>query len=344
MKRKLGLLLTCSLIVLLLAACGEGNKSETSNSGNTGSSSDKSYTVAISQFVKHPSLDAVKDGIVAALADQGLKEGENLTVDFQDAQADFNNIQPISQKIAQSNADVAVGIATPTAVGLVDEVLDKPVVFAAVSDPVDAKLVSQYEKPGGNVTGGSDSSPEAIKLLIDFIAKEFTDIKKVGIVINNGEPNAVVMANTAEELFNEHGIEVVPAAIANSSDVQQAAQSLVGRVDAIYITLDNSVVEAVDAIIDVAYEHDIPFFSSDYDTVAAGTLATYGFRYFDHGYDVGNIIADILLNGTNPGDIDVVTPKAYDFIINEKAAAEMGVTLTDSMLNYVKDKENNLLK
>src|SRR5690606_17993060 len=239
---------------------------------------------------------------VAALADQGLNEGENLTVDFQDAQADFNNIQPISQKIAQSNADVAVGIATPTAVGLVDEVLDKPVVFAAVSDPVDAKLVSQYEKPGGNVTGGSDSSPEAIKLLIDFIAKEFTDIKKVGIVINNGEPNAVVMANTAEELFNEHGIEVVPAAIANSSDVQQAAQSLVGRVDAIYITLDNSVVEAVDAIIDVAYEHDIPFFSSDFDTVAAGTLATYGFRYFDHGYDVGNIIADILLNGKNPGD------------------------------------------
>jgi len=345
MKKKIiSLLLTSSLLVLMLAACGEVNKTETGNSGNSASSTEKGYTVAISQFVEHPSLDAVKDGIIASLADQGLKEGENLTVMFENAQADFNNIQPISQKIAQSNADIAVGIATPSAVGLVDEIKDKPVVFAAVSDPIDSKLVTQYEKPGGNVTGASDSSPEAIETLINFIAEEFPDIKQVGIVINNGEPNAVVMAKTAEEQFNKHGIKVIPAAIANSSDVQQAAQSLVGRVDAIYITLDNTVVEAVDAIIGVAYEHDIPFFSSDFDTVVAGTLATYGFRYYDHGYEVGQIIADILINGKNPGDINVITPQSYDFIINEKAAAEMGVTLNDSILSYVKDKDNNLLK
>lgn len=355
MKKGFALFLICSLFTLLLSACGEGTKNESSsNSAQTNSTAANSapaetteaanYTVAISQFVEHPSLDAVKDGIVAALADKGLVEGQNLTVDFQNAQADFNSIQPISEKIANSKADVAVGIATPTAMGLAEAISDKPVVFAAVSDPVDAKLVTQYEKPGGNVTGASDSSPEAIQKLMDFIAAQFTHIKTLGIIINNGEPNAVIMADTAEKQLATHGIKLVRAAVANSSDVQQAAESLVGRVDGIYITLDNTVVEAIDTIINVAYKHDLPLFTSDRDTVEAGALATVGFKYYDHGYEVGQIVADILLNGTNPGDIDVLTPQKLDFIINEAAAAEMGVIVSDSMKEYVTDKDNNLLK
>ena len=342
MKKMLALIVTCSLMAMLLAACGEGTKNETGTSNTSGSKDN--YIVAISQFVEHPSLDAVKNGIIAALADEGLKEGENLKIDFKNAQADFNSIQPISQQIAESKADVAVGIATPTAMGLVEAITDRPVVFAAVTDPVDAKLVTQYEKPGGNVTGASDSSPEAIQKLMDFIATEFPDIKKIGIVINNGEPNAVVMADTAEAQLKTHGIELVRAAIANSSDVQQAAESLVGRVDAFYITLDNTVVEAIDTLLNVSYKHDIPFFSSDRDTVEAGTLATVGFKYYDHGYEVGQMVADILLNGKNPGDIDVKTPQALDFIINEAAASEMGVTVTESMKSYAKDTANNILK
>lgn len=357
MKKGFALFLICSLFTLLLSACGEGTKNESSSNSSAATNStatnsaatdttevEASYTVAISQFVEHPSLDAVKDGIIAALADKGLVEGKNLTVDFQNAQEDFNSIQPISEKIANSNADVAVGIATPTAMGLADAITDKPVVFAAVSDPVDAKLVTQYEKPGGNVTGASDSSPEAIQKLMDFIATEFPNIKTLGIVINNGEPNAVIMADTAEKQLATHGIKLLRAAIANSSDVQQAAESLVGRVDGMYITLDNTVVSAIDTLLNVAYEHDLPFFSSDRDTVEAGALATVGFKYYDHGYEVGQLVADILLNGTNPGDIDVLTPQTLDFIINEAASAEMGVTVTDSMKAYVKDKENNLLK
>lgn len=328
MKKKLLLVLSCSLIALMLSACG-GSKFE--------------HHIAISQIVSHPSLNATKDGIIAALADAGLKEGENLKVDFHDAQNDPNNVQPISQKIRDAKPDVAIGIATPTAVGLVSEITDLPVVFAAISDPVESKLVAQYEKPGRNVTGGSDSSPESIQKLMDFIAAEFPEIKKLGIVMNNGEPNSVIMANIAEEQLKAHGIELVKAPIANASDIQQAAQSLVGRVDGLYITLDNTIVESIDTLIQVAYEHDLPFFSSDRDTVEAGTLATVGFKYFDHGYEVGQIVADILLNGTNPGDIDVLTPKKLDVIINETAAAEMGVTVTDSMKAHIQDKENNLL-
>lgn len=359
MKKKLLLGFVLATIMLVIAACGSNGTSNGNTSGSNNSPSnsnnaettepvtggdDKQYKVAISQFVEHPSLDAVHEGIIAALADAGLVEGKNLTVDYQNTQADFNNLTPVSQKIKSGKPDVAVGIATPNAISLVDEITDFPVVFAAVSDPIDAKLVPTLEASGGNVTGASDSNPEAIEMLMDFIATEFSDVKNVGIVINESEPNAVVMANTAEARLATHGIKLIKAPIVNSSDIQQAAQSLVGRVDAIYITLDNTVVEAVDAIIEVAYENDIPFFSSDRDTVEKGAFATVGFKYYDHGYEVGQMIVDILLNGKNPGEMDVSKPKKLDFIFNMKAAEEMGITVTDAMKAYVTDPANNIIE
>lgn len=348
MKKK-GLLATLLIaLMIVLTACGEGETSNgTSNSNsNTGGNSgeEQTYKVAISQFVEHPSLNAVKDGIIAALADGGLVEGQNLVVDFQNAQADFNNLQPISQKIKEGKPDVAVGIATPSAAALVDEITDLPVVFAAVTDPLDAKLVPTLEAPGGNVTGASDSNPDAIHQLMDFIAAEFPEVKKVGIVINKGEPNAVVMADTAKARLAEHGIELVEAAIANSSDIPIAAQSLVGQVDALYVTLDNTVVEAIDILLDVAHQHDLPFFTSDRDTVEAGAFATVGFKYYDHGYEVGEMLLEILKDGKNPGDMDVRKPQNLDFILNLGTAEEMGITVTDEMKAYVKDQESNIIE
>jgi len=348
MKKK-GLLATLLIaLMIVLTACGEGETSNgTSNSNsNTGGNSgeEQTYKVGISQFVEHPSLNAVKDGIIAALADGGLVEGQNLVVDFQNAQADFNNLQPISQKIKEGKPDVAVGIATPSAAALVDEITELPVVFAAVTDPLDAKLVPTLEAPGGNVTGASDSNPDAIHQLMDFIAAEFPEVKKVGIVINKGEPNAVVMADTAKARLAEHGIELVEAAIANSSDIPIAAQSLVGQVDALYVTLDNTVVEAIDILLDVAHQHDLPFFTSDRDTVEAGAFATVGFKYYDHGYEVGEMLLEILKDGKNPGDMDVRKPQNLDFILNLGTAEEMGITVTDEMKAYVKDQESNIIE
>jgi putative ABC transport system substrate-binding protein len=334
-------------LMILLTACGEGETSGKTNNSNGGAAANadgKSYRVAISQFVEHPSLNAVKEGIVAALADGGIVEGKNLVIDFQNAQADFNNLQPISQKIKEGKPDVAVGIATPSAAALVDEITDLPVVFAAVTDPLREKLVPSLEAPGGNVTGASDSNPDAIHQLMDFIAAEFTEIKKIGIVINKGEPNAVVMAETASARLAEHGIELIEAPIANSSDIPQAAQSLVGRIDALYVTLDNTVVEAIDILIDTAYEYDLPLFSSDRDTVEAGAFATVGFKYYDHGYEVGQMLLEILKDGKNPGDLNVSKPQNLDFIINVAAAEEMGITVTDEMKAYVKDPATNVIE
>lgn len=349
MKKKFWLGITLAAVMAVTAACGANGSGNTNtgsnnNTGNKGGDAEKTYTIAISQLVEHPSLDATKDGFIAALKDAGIEEGKNLKIDMNNAQVDVANSKTISQKIASGNADLALGIATMTAQNLAEDVKDIPVLFAAVTDPIDAGIVSKLEAPGGNVTGASDTNPDAVKQTMDFIAAEFTEVKKVGLVINEGEPNAVVMAKYAEEALKAHGIELVKAPIVNTSEVQQAAESLVGRVDAIYITLDNNVVSGVDSIIEVANKNDIPFFSADRDSVEKGAFLAVGFKYFDHGYEVGQMAVEILKNGKNPGEMDVTVPQKLDFIINMKAAAEQGITVTDKMKSYVKDAATNIIE
>lgn len=348
MNRKFWLSIALATVMVVTAACGAntgktGTASE-GNSANAGNEAEKSYTISISQIVEHPSLDATREGFIAALKDAGIEEGKNLTIDFNNAQGDAANVKTISQKIASSKSDLALGIATPTAQSLADDVTDMPVLFAAVTDPIDAGIVTQLEAPGGNISGASDTNPDAIVQTMDFIASQLPNVKNVGLIINEGETNAVIMGNIAEEALAKHGIKLVKASVANSSDVKQAADSLIGRVDAIYITLDNMVVSGVDAIIEVANNNDIPFFSADRDTVEKGAFAAVGFKYFDHGYEVGQMAVEILKNGKKPGEMNVTVPQKLDFIFNMKAAAEQGITVTDEMKKFVKDQENNIIE
>ncbi|OUM94195.1 MAG: sugar ABC transporter substrate-binding protein [Thermobacillus sp. ZCTH02-B1] len=367
--RKAGHLLMIVLLAVALAACGSGKKDNEGSgnganstgaagsnteqsSGNAGQSegsgdsgdSGQSYRIAISQIVEHPSLDATREGFLAALKDAGIEEGVNLTVDYNNAQGDPTNNLSIAQKIAADPNDLVLAIATPSAQAVAQHVKDVPVLFAAVTDPLGANLVDNLEAPSGNVTGASDTNPEAVRKLMDFIAEYLPDVKTVGIIINEGEQNAVVMAENAEQQLATHGIQTVRAAVANTSEVKQAAESLVGRADAFFITLDNTVVSGVDAIIQVANEHDIPFFSSDRDTVERGAFATVGFKYYDHGYQAGQMAVEILKNGKKPSELPVSFPDKLDFILNLKAAAEQNITVTDEMKAVVQDPANNIIE
>lgn len=348
MNRKFWISIALASVMLVTAACGANTGktgSDTSNNtANKNNEKEKSYTISISQIVEHPSLDATRMGFIAALKDAGIEEGKNLKIDYNNAQNDLSNVKTISQKIASGKSDLALGIATPSAQGLADDVTNMPVLFAAVTDPVDAGIVKQLEAPGGNVTGASDTNPSSITQTMDFIAAQFPNVKTVGLIINEGESNAVIMGKIAEEALAKHDIKLVKATIANSSDVKQAAESLVGRADAIYITLDNMVVSGADAIIEVANKNDIPFFSNDRDTVEKGAFAAYGFKYYDHGYEVGQMAVEILKNGKKPAEMNVTVPQKLDLIINMKAAAEQGITVTDEMKSFVKDPETNILE
>ncbi|MGO4111428.1 ABC transporter substrate-binding protein [Paenibacillus sp. YAF4_2] len=337
------------VLLLITAACGNsGKNNENSSSGNAANTeAKKTYKISISQIVEHPSLDATKEGFLAALKDAGFVEGENLKVDFNTAQGDQTNNTSIAQKIAGAKADLALGIATPSAQALVQAYNNAgnkaPILFAAVTDPLTAKLITNMDAPGGNVTGASDTNPAAAGQLMDFIAANFPTVKKVGMVINKGESNAVVMAATAKEALAKHNIELIEAPVTNSSEVKQAGESLVGKVDAMYIGLDNVVVSGVDALLQVAKENKIPFFSSDRDTVEKGAFATVGFKYYDHGYQVGQMAAEIL-NGKNPGEMKVTVPDKLDLILNLKAAADQGITVTDEMKAGVKDPDNDIIQ
>ncbi|MGF7050547.1 putative ABC transport system substrate-binding protein [Paenibacillus sp. DS2015] len=347
MKRKLGLLLVFTALVMTIAACGNNSTKGTSETseGTKESTDTKTYKVAISQYVEHPSLDATREGFLQALKDAGITDGDNLKLDYNNAQGDSTNNMSIAQKVASDGNDLIVAIATPSAQAVVQQVKDKsPVLFAAVTDPLDAKLVTNLDQPGGNVSGASDTNPEAIVKLMGFIADSFPNIKNVGIVINEGEPNANAMSKLAEEALSKHNIKLIKASITNTSEVKQAAESLVGRVDALYITLDNSVVSGVDSIIQVANDKDIPFFSSDRDTVEKGAFATVGFKYFDHGYQVGQMAVEILKNGKNPGDMKVTVQEKLDLILNLKAAAEQGIEVTDAMKSQVQDPDVNIIQ
>jgi ABC-type uncharacterized transport system, periplasmic component len=366
--RRAGYLLLIGLLAVMLAACGQGKNDNGSNAGgnsnangasgsnaeqpagNAGNSeqpsggSEQSYRIAISQIVEHPSLDATREGFLAALKDAGIEEGVNLTVDYNNAQGDQTNNLSIAQKIAADNNDLVLAIATQSAQAVAQYVKETPVLFAAVTDPLGASLVDNLEAPSGNVTGASDTNPEAVRKLMDFIAEHFPNVKTVGVIINEGEQNAVVMAENAENQLAQHGIQTVRAAVANTSEVKQAAESLIGRADAFFITLDNTVVSGVDAIIQVANENDIPFFSSDRDTVERGAFATVGFKYYDHGYQAGQMAVEILKNGKKPSELAVTLPDKLDFILNLKAAAEQNITVTDAMKAVVQDPANNIIE
>ncbi|WP_314585183.1 ABC transporter substrate-binding protein [Paenibacillus terrigena] len=349
MKKKLSLILMMTTLLIALAACGQKTASDTPGNGGTtadeGAASDtKTYTIAISQIVEHPSLDATREGFIAALKDAGIVEGTNLKIDYNNAQGDNTNNLSIAQKIAGGKNDLVFAIATPSALAVAQQVKDVPVVFAAVTDPLSTKIVSNLDQPGGNITGASDTNPEATTKLADFIASNFPNIKNIGLVINEGEPNAEVMAKKAEEEFKKHNIGLIKAPVTNTSEVKQAAQSLIGRVDAFYITLDNMVVSGVDGIIQVANDKKIPFFSSDRDTVEKGAFATVGFKYFDHGYQAGQMAVDILKNGKKPGEMKVSMQEKLDLILNLKSAAAQGITVTDDMKKAVQDPEKNIIQ
>jgi|HigsolmetaAR203D_1030402.scaffolds.fasta_scaffold00491_2 putative ABC transport system substrate-binding protein len=364
--RKAGFLLIIGLLAVALAACGQGKNdnnggnagSNSASSGSSGAASEQSsgdsgqaaggseqqYRIAISQIVEHPSLDATREGFLDALKDAGIEEGVNLTVDYNNAQGDATNNLSIAQKIAADKNDLVLAIATQSAQAVAQHVTDVPVLFAAVTDPLGANLVDSLEAPSGNVTGASDTNPAAVQKLMDYIAEHFPNVKTVGIIINEGEQNAVVMAENAQQQLATHGIQTVRAAVANTSEVKQAAESLVGRADAFFITLDNTVVSGVDAIIQVANDNDIPFFSSDRDTVERGAFATVGFKYYDHGYQAGQMAVEILKNGKKPSELAVSFPDKLDFILNLKAAAEQGFEVTDAMKAAVQDPANNIIE
>lgn len=290
-------------------------------------------TVAITAIVEHPALDAARDGVKAALADAGYKEGENIKFLYESAQGNPGTAAQIARQFVGEEPTVIVPISTPSAQAVVAATRDIPVVFTAVTDPVGAQLVTNLDKPGGNVTGLSDMSPVAdhIKLI-----KEVTpNVKTIGFVYNTAEANSTSTLTAMKVEAEKAGITIVESVATKSSEVQGATRALIGRVDAIYIPTDNTIVSALEAAVGVAEEAKVPLYSGDTDSVARGALASISFNYFDVGRQTGEIVARIL-KGEAPGDIKVNVASGTDLVVNKKAAEKMGVTFSDDLVKRAK--------
>jgi putative tryptophan/tyrosine transport system substrate-binding protein len=308
--------------MLMLTGCSSASNSSTDKKDPE----KKQYTIGLTQFGAHPSLDAATEGFIKALEEQGFKEGDNVTFDVQDAQFDMNNTQTIANNYVGDKVDLIFANATPSAVSALNATKDIPIVFTSVTDPVGAGLVSAFDEPGENITGTSDNHPDATKTTIDFITQEI-GAKNIGVVYNSGEQNSEVQVKAVEEFASANGASLVKASVATSADVKQAAESLVGRVDAIYIPTDNTVVSALESVISVANDKKIPLFVGELDSLKKGAVAASGFDYFDLGYDTGLMAAQILKGEKKPSEIPVGLPKTLTMVINKKGAAAQGVEI-----------------
>jgi len=284
--------------------------------------------VATTAIVEHPALDAVRDGIKDVLAESGYSE-QDLKFTYESAQGNPAIAAQIARKLVGDAPDVIVAISTPSAQSAVSATKDIPIVFSAVTDPLGAKLVSNYEAPGRNVTGLSDMSPVAQHLML--IQEFLPTMEKLGVPYNPGEPNAVAIVEMLKIEALTLGIEIVEAPAPKSSDVMIAAQKLIGDVDAIYCPTDNTILTALESVVKVGIDGRLPVFSADTGSVERGAVAALGFNYGDIGRQTGEVVVRIL-KGEAAGEIPVRVANGSELYVNPKMASRMGVEIPASVL------------
>ncbi len=289
--------------------------------------------VAITQIVEHPALDACRKGVKDELAEAGFVVGKNLKWEYQSAQGNPATAAQIARKFAGERPDVIVAISTPSAQTAVSAAGSVPVVFTAVTDPVGAKLVKDPMKPGGTVTGMSDLSP--IGKHLDLIREITPAAHRIGVPFNPGEANAVTLVNLLKEKAPSKELEIVTAAAPKSADVQSAAQSLVGKVDVIYVPTDNTIVTALEAVVKVGIDNQIPVYAGDTDSVPRGAAAALGFNYYDVGRQTGKMVARIL-KGEKPGNMAVEGVQITELHVNPASAKKMGLTIPPAVIKRAK--------
>ncbi|AZP03433.1 ABC transporter substrate-binding protein [Jeotgalibaca ciconiae] len=321
-KRKLGLTLGTGL---LLAACGNEateNNGDSTASSTGGNDTKESLSIGILQLMDHESLNASRKGFVDVLEEAGYAEGENLTIDYQNAQGDQANLQTMSERLSGNN-DLILAIATPAAQSLANIEKDIPILFTAVTDPVDAGLVESLDAPGANITGTTDAGPiaEQVELLLS-VAPE---AENIGIIYNSSEPNSVIQAEQAGSILEVKGKNVITKTVSSTNDVQQVMESLAQDVEGIYIPTDNTLASTMATVAQVAINYSLPVVAASTEQVLAGGLATYGINYYELGRQTGEMALEILENGADPSSLSVESSQKLELVVNEEMAEALGI-------------------
>ena len=323
-KKLIALAIGAVLAVGVAAGCG-GEKQETA------AKKDAVKRIGVLQLVQHGALDAANKGFVDGLAAKGYKDGENVKLDQQNAQGDQSNLKTISQRFVNNKVDLIYAIATPAAQTVANETKTIPVVGSAITDYEKAKLVQANAKPGGNVTGTTDYIPPQQQ--IDLAIKLLPQAKTVGALYTSSEANSQVQVQAMKAYAVEKGLAVVEVAVTNVNDIQQAVQSMVGKVDFIYCPTDNTIASAMANIAKIAVPAKLPVFIGDESPVkTGGATAGVSVNFYQLGFQSGEMAADILAGKAKPADMPIAAQKEAKVVINQEAAKAIGLTIPAELL------------
>lgn len=308
---------------MVLAGCGGSDKAD----GDT-------IKIGIVQLVEHTSLDQIREAIIAQLEEEGYVDGDNIEIDYQNAQNEQSNLKTICQGFVADEVDVIVSITTPATQVAMGETKDIPIVFSAVTDPVAAEVVEDMENPGGNVTGTSDViSVEKIMGLAEDITPGF---KTIGALYNSSETNSVSAVEALKEFAEENSLEVIESAITSANEIQPAAQNLAKKCDIVFSPTDNTVASSIATANQVFIESKIPFYVGADSMVKDGAFATYGVDYEYLGQQTAEMVVEII-NGADPGQMPVRTMDEMAIYINSQTAADMGLEIPQEILDKATD-------
>jgi putative ABC transport system substrate-binding protein len=287
--------------------------------------------VSITQIVEHPALDNARKGFMDGLKEAGVEAKFNVHI----AQGNAATNVQIASQMLDEKPNLVLAIATPGAQVCAQKIKDIPVIFTAVSDPVGAGLVKTMDAPGGNLTGMTDMPP--VDKQLELIKKILPKATKLGVIYNAGEANSVSQVSAVKAVAAKMGMTVAEATVANSGGVFQAAKSLVGKCDAVYIGLDNTVVSALESVVKVCEENKLPMFSSDNESVEKGAIAALAVDYYAMGKQTA-AMAKKVLDGAKPATLPVEALKNLDVHLNLKAAKAQGVTVPADVVASAKKK------
>ena len=327
MKKKMISLMITAALLTAFAGCGAA----TSASGSENSSGGENYTIGISQFAEHGSLDNCREGFLEGLKGEGLEEGKNLTVKVNNAASDMGTAAQIAQSFAADDMDLICAIATPAAQAAYNAAMDKgiPVIYTAVTNPEEAQLADSDGNPVGAVTGTSDQLP--VEAQLKMIRELLPEAKTIGILYTTSEANSVYSISQYEKLAGDYGFTLETAGVTSTSEVSLAAADLLDKVDCLTNLTDNTVVSALPSILDAANKKNIPVFGSEIEQVKIGCLAAEGLDYINLGKETGKMAAKILKGEASAEEMNYELLTDSSLYINQAVADNLGITIPDSM-------------
>ena len=332
-------------MALAMAGCGSSAASSGSASVSGSASSSASaeakegaFKIGIIQLVEHDALDKAREGFIDDLKENGFVDGENIIIDYQNAQADQSNLKTISQRFVQNDDDLILAIATGAAQSVAAETSDIPILGTAITDYEAAQLVESNDAPGGNVSGTTDLTP--VEKQVELLKEMMPDVKTLGVLYNSSEVNSEIQAQMAQEAAEKEGIECKTATVTNTNDIAQVMESIAGDVDAIYIPTDNTFASAMATVSKIAEEYKLPTICGEQGMVESGGLATVGIDYYKLGKQTGEMAVKILKDGANVAEMPIESLDDTNICLNIDIAEAIGYEFPQS----VTDKAVYLIK